>query len=100
MESRKMINGFICKADREIKDVKNKYMYTKWGGGDWMNWQTGTDIHTLLYTKCVTNENMKLYSMLCDDLKGKEIQKRGGVYITDSICCTAGTLHCKATILQ
>ena len=31
--------------------------------------------------------------MLCGDLNGKEIQKRGdiGIYIADSLCCTAET---------
>ena len=56
-----MINGLICKAEIEIKDVKNKYMDTKWGRGDGMNWQIGTDIYTLLYIKCMTSENI-LYS--------------------------------------
>ena len=34
--------------------------------------------------------------MLCFDLNGKEIKKRGDIciYITDSFCCIAETPHC------
>ena len=62
-----------------------------WGEGA-MNWEIGIDIHTLLCIKQITNEN-RLYStgnsMLCGDLNGKEIQKRGDICI-----CTADSLHC------
>ena len=59
-----------------------------------MKWETGIDIHTLICIKYRTNENL-LYStgnsVLCGDLNGKEIQKRGDIciHITDSLCCTA-----------
>ena len=47
-----------------------------------MNWEIGIDIYTLLvlYIKQITNENphRELYSILCDDLDGKEIQKKRG----------------------
>ena len=35
----------------------------------------------------------ELYAVLCGDLNGKEIQKRGGicVHIADSLCCTVET---------
>ena len=35
----------------------------------------------------------ELYTVLCGDLNGKEIQKRGGicVHIADSLCCTVET---------
>ena len=40
----------------------------------------------------------ELYSVLCGDLNGKEIQKRGDVCIclADSLCCAAE--HCKTTV--
>ena len=61
-----------------------------------INWEVGTEINTLLCMKQGTNENL-LYrtgtSVLCGDLNGKEIQKRGDTYlnIADSLCCTAET---------
>ena len=37
----------------------------------------------------------------CGDLKGKEVQKGGDIYMTDSFHYTTETnQHCKATILQ
>ena len=40
-----------------------------------------------------------LYLVPCGDLNEKKIQKRGDIciYITDLLCCTAETQHCKAT---
>ena len=40
-----------------------------------------------------TVEHRELYSVLCGDLNGKEIQKRGDICIriADSLCCTAET---------
>ena len=43
-----------------------------------MNWEIRTDIYTLLCMKQITNENLlystgNSYSVLCDDLNGKEI---------------------------
>ena len=61
-----------------------------------MNWEIGIDIYTLLCIKRITNENL-LYStgnsVLCGDLNGKEIQKRGDIciHIADSLHCTAET---------
>ena len=63
-----------------------------------MNWEIGTDICTLLILciNQITNEDL-LYStgnsVLCGDLNGKEIQKRGDICIriADSLCCTAET---------
>ena len=63
-----------------------------------MNWEIGTDTHMLLI-RCInwiTNENLLCTTgnstalMLCGDLNGKEIQKRGAicVHIADSLCCT------------
>ena len=35
----------------------------------------------------------ELYLMLCGDINGKEIQKRGDIciHVADSLCCTAET---------
>ena len=40
-----------------------------------------------------TAQHRELYSVLCGDLNGKEIQKRGDICIriTDSLCCVAET---------
>ena len=40
-----------------------------------------------------TVERRDLYSALCGDLDGKEIQKSGNIrrHTTDSLCCTAET---------
>ena len=40
-----------------------------------------------------TIQLMELYSVLCGDLNGREIQKRGGICIciTESLCCTVET---------
>lgn len=52
----------VCKAETETQ-VENKRMDTKVGNGSEMNWETGTDICTLLILciKQMTNENL-LYS--------------------------------------
>ena len=45
---------------------------------------------------------MEPYFVLCGELNGKEIEKRGDIciYIADSLCCTVETnTNCKATIL-
>ena len=50
-----------------------------------------------------TVQHRELYSVLCGDLNGKEIQKGGDVciYGADSLCCAAETnKHRKATILK
>ena len=60
--------------------------------GSGMNWEFGIDIYTLLCIIQITNENLlyrELYSMLCGDLNGRAIQKRGDICIADSLCCTA-----------
>ena len=48
-----------------------------------MNWEIGSDTYTMLCIKQINNENL-LYStgntVLCCDLNGKEIQKRG-IYV-------------------
>ena len=44
-----------------------------------MNSEVWTDTYTTTDTcvKQITNEHRELYSVLCSDLNGKEIQKRG-----------------------
>ena len=65
-------------------------------GKNWMNWEIGIDIYTLQCIKYITNENL-LYitgnSVLCGDLNGKEIQKRGDIciHIADALSCTVET---------
>ena len=59
-----------------------------------MNWETRTDIYTLLCIKQITNENIlhstgELYSALYGDLNRKEIPKRG--HMADSLCCMTET---------
>ena len=62
-----------------------------------INWGIGTDIHTLLYVKQITNKNLQCStgncSVLCNKLYGKRILKRIDVCIciTDPLCCTAET---------
>ena len=45
---------------------------------------------------------MEVYSVLCGDLHGKVIQKRGDICTrtTDSLSCAAEIKHCKETIRQ
>ena len=57
-------------------------------GGGGMNWETGIDLYTLLIlcVRQVTNKNLPYSirsSTQCSDsdLNGKEIQKRGDIYI-------------------
>ena len=64
-----------------------------------MNWEIGIDIHALLmlFLKYRSNENLLystgLYSMLCGDLNGKEIQGGGDICIhaAESLWCAAET---------
>ena len=57
-----------------------------------INWEIETDIYTLLYIKQITTvEHRELYSILCNDLYGKRVWKRGDmcICVTDSLCCTS-----------
>ena len=59
-----------------------------------------TDIHVLSMVNCCYDQ--KLYSMLCGDLSGKEIQKRVDnvySYLIHLLKQRKLTQHCKATIL-
>ena len=43
---------------QRVTDVfKQSYSYHE-GKGRGINWETGTDIYTLLYIKCITNKNL------------------------------------------
>ena len=67
-----------------VTNVENKLMVTKPGSGSGMNSEVGIDIHTLLYIKRVTNENLwhrELCSILCGDPKGKQTFKSGYMYM-------------------
>ena len=91
----------VCRA--EIKTQMQRtygHQVGKVVGGWWwcMYWAIGIDIYTLICIKWITNENLLyqhrvLYLVLCGDLKGKEIQKRGDVCIrtADSLCYIAET---------
>ena len=66
--------------------------------GRGMNEEIGIDINTLLCIKCITNaeptvQQSELHLMLCGDLTGKEIQKRGDVciHLAGSLCSVAQT---------
>ena len=89
-------------------DVENKHIDTKqgkrWGG---MNSEVWMDTYT------TTDEDRQLCSLLCGDLKGKEIQKRkemavggGGGGVCVCLCLILFAVwqklaqHYKATILQ
>ena len=68
-------------------EKENKIMDTKGGKGGWMNWEVGTDTHTLSCIKQVANENLldsrELSSVFCGDRNGKEIQKRWAINVYD-----------------
>ena len=76
--------------------------------GDGMKGEIGIDIYILLCVKQITNENppdssREPYSVLCGDLNGKEIQKRGNICIHIVIHFAVQqkqTQHSKATIHQ
>ena len=57
--------------------------------------------------KQIANENLQYSTgnstQHCDNLNGKEIQKRGDmcIHMANSLYCTAENIqHCKATVLQ
>ena len=81
-------------------DTESKYMDAKEGrvrGG--MNWEIGINIHTIDTMSKIDNSweptlwYKELYSVLCGDLNGKEIQRRGDICVgvADSIRCTGET---------
>ena len=61
------------------RDVGNKIMATMGAGGRGINYGIGSDVYTLLCTAHIINETLlyKPYSMLCGDLNGQDIKKRG-----------------------
>ena len=58
-------------------------------GGAW--WATVHGVAESDMTERASQRCRELDSMLCGDLDGKEIQKRGDIciQIADSLCCTA-----------
>ena len=58
-------------------------------GGAW--WATVHGVAELDMTERASQRYRELYSVLCGDLDGKEIQKRGDtcIHIADLLCCTA-----------
>ena len=82
MESEKTdIEKSYFKSRNRDTDVEKKCI-DLYGGGDEMNWKIGIDLDTpsILYIKLIINEKQvykhrKLFSSLCGDLNGKEIQK-------------------------
>ena len=69
--------------------------YSPWGHKESDTIEQLTHTHTQM--KKITNKKLPyctrnpIYSVLCDDLNGKEIQKREDIciYIADSLCCIA-----------
>ena len=54
-------------------------MDIKGGNGvDWMNWEFGIDIYTLLIL-CIKGITAELYSVLCGDLMGRKSKKQGSM---------------------
>ena len=97
------------KRDTEAKiQTHNKCMDTKGGRGDGMNWELGIGIYTVLIL-CVNIELMRtyreLYSMLCSNLNGDEIQnfkQRDYTYTYGwfTLLQQKLTQHCKEIINQ
>ena len=100
-------NGFIYKTETDSV-LEEELMVSKvgrlWGGTDW---EFGIDLNTLLYLKSKTNKDL-LYttghsgptvyhkeccSIFCNNLKGKEFEKRidTRIRITESACYTPET---------
>ena len=86
-----------------------KQTYECWGvrkGA--INWEIGIDMYTLLCIKQIANKDLrirkdvKLYSGLCDNLKGKTIFKSGDIciHMTDFAAQQKITQRCKSTILS
>ena len=75
---KKKLAQTILSTKQKQRDGQREQVYGYQGGkGDGVNWEIGTDMYILLIPrKQVTNENL-LYSVLCGDLNGREIQKKG-----------------------
>ena len=69
----------LLKAQKNYSNIENKHMDTKGESRGGINWEIGIDIYTLSCVKQTTNGNLldsTGNSTQCDDLNGKEIQKR------------------------
>ena len=78
----------MCKTEIESQRT-NIWLPREEGGVGSIRRLGLTDIHTLLCIKWITNEKLlysELYSILCDGLYGKRIQKRVDICIIDSLC--------------
>ena len=93
-----MVQMNLLTKQNRVTDVENKLMLQgrKLRGG--INWEMGTDIHTTLYIKQITNKdiprntgNTTQYSIMV--YRGKESKKRVDTCVctTDSVCCTRET---------
>ena len=70
--------------------------------GAWLEGELGVDTYTLLTLQELTVQPKKLYSVLCGELNGKEIQKQG-IYVYIQMIhfgVQQKLTHCKATIHQ
>ena len=97
----------IYKAEIETEMQRTKRMDTKsWSKGGGMKQEINTDIYVLLCIKQITSESLlpqEPYSVLSDDLDGKEIQKEGiylQVQLTHFAVQSKRTQHCTTVILQ
>ena len=91
-------NEPIYKTEIESRKQKTSMVTKGWGGEGGINWEVENDIFTLLHIKQITNKNL-LYStgkstqysvmtyIRIESKKGMDI----GIYITDSLCCSAET---------
>ena len=101
MWNQKKLVQMISFAKQKQRHRHREQMYGYQGGKGvgGRNWEIEIDIYTLLILciKQITNEptvqHRELYSVLCGDLNGKEIQKGGDICIriADSLCRTAET---------
>ena len=64
MESKKHSTNELAYKTKRVTDTENKLMVTKGKGGEWINWEIGIDIYTLLYIKQITNKNLLGTSLL------------------------------------
>ena len=59
------------KSRNRDTDIENKHIDTKGEGVDRMNWETGIDIHTHIYTNSHTDESNLVFTKLIWKVKRK-----------------------------
>ena len=84
VESReKILMILFAKQKSKHRHRERMYGYQAGMGRVVLDWEIGIDRYMLLCITYITNKNLLYstgnYSMLCGDLNGKEIQKRGAV---------------------